>query len=42
MKIPYNPWIGKYTRPLETNKSVRTDDHSYEELKRLKKVVPVY
>jgi transposase len=30
-------WIGKYTRPLETNKSVRTDDHLYEELKRLKK-----
>jgi transposase len=30
-------WIGKYTRPLETDKSVRTDDHLYEELKRLKK-----
>ena len=36
------PWIGKHTRPLEANKSVRTDDHLYEELKRLKKVVPVY
>ena len=30
-------WINKYTRPEETNKSVRTDDHLYEELKRLKK-----
>jgi transposase len=30
-------WIGKYTRPLDTNKSVRTDEHLYEELKRLKK-----
>jgi transposase len=30
-------WIGKYTHPLETDKSVRTDDHLYEELKRLKK-----
>ena len=30
-------WINKYTRPEEANKSVRTDDHLYEELKRLKK-----
>ena len=30
-------WISKYTRPQEHNKSVRTDDHLYEEIKRLKK-----
>jgi transposase len=30
-------WIGKYSRPLEANKAVRTDEHLYEELKRLKK-----
>jgi transposase len=30
-------WISKYSRPMETAKAVRTDDHLYEELKRLKK-----
>ena len=30
-------WINKYSRPLETHKTVRTDDHLHEELKRLKK-----
>ncbi len=30
-------WISKYSRPVETGKTVRTDDHLYEELKRLKK-----
>jgi len=30
-------WINKYSRPLESNKTVRTDDHLHEELKRLKK-----
>ena len=32
-------WISKYSRPLENTKAVRTDDHLYEELKRLKKEV---
>lgn len=30
-------WIGKYSRPKESDKTVRTDQHLYEELKRLKK-----
>ena len=30
-------WINKYSRPLTQDKTVRTDDHLYEELKRLKK-----
>jgi transposase len=30
-------WISKYSRPVENAKTVRTDDHLYEELKRLKK-----
>lgn len=30
-------WIGKYIRPQEKNKTLRNDDHLYEELKRLKK-----
>lgn len=30
-------WISKYTRPTEGDKTIRTDDHLYEELKRLKK-----
>ena len=30
-------WINKYSRPLDQDKAVRTDDHLYEELKRLKK-----
>jgi len=30
-------WISKYSRPMEKTKAVRTDDHLYEELKRLKK-----
>jgi transposase len=30
-------WISKYSRPVETAKAIRTDDHLYEELKRLKK-----
>jgi transposase len=32
-------WISKYSRPLENTKAVRTDDHLYEELTRLKKEV---
>jgi transposase len=32
-------WIGKYSRPTEDNKTVRTDEHLYDELKRLKKEV---
>lgn len=32
-------WIHKYSRPIENSKSVRTDEHLYEELKRLKKEV---
>ena len=32
-------WISKYSRPVENVKAVRTDDHLYEELKRLKKEV---
>lgn len=30
-------WINKYSQPKEHNKIVRTDEHLYEELKRLKK-----
>lgn len=32
-------WTSKYSRPVENAKAVRTDDHLYEELKRLKKEV---
>ena len=32
-------WIGKYSRPKESDKNARTDGHLYEELKRLKKEV---
>jgi len=32
-------WISKYSRPVDKAKSVRTDDHLYDELKRLKKEV---
>lgn len=32
-------WIGKYSRPQERDKTVRTDEYLYEELKRLKKEV---
>jgi transposase len=32
----YN-WVYKYSRPVEVNKAVRTDEHLYDELKRLKK-----
>lgn len=32
-------WIGKYSRPQSADKTVRTDDHLYDELKRLKKEV---
>jgi transposase len=32
-------WIGKYSRPTENDKTARTDEHLYDELKRLKKEV---
>jgi transposase len=32
-------WINKYSRPIDNIKTVRTDEHLYEELKRLKKEV---
>lgn len=32
-------WIGKYSRPKDSNKTVRSDEHLYDELKRLKKEV---
>lgn len=32
-------WINKYSRPTAHDKSVRSDDHLYEELKRLKKEI---
>lgn len=32
-------WIGKYSRPTEHDKRARTDEHLYDELKRLKKEV---
>jgi transposase len=34
-------WIGKYSRPKESNKTVRSDEHPYDELKRLKKSGPL-
>lgn len=34
----YN-WIHKYSRPVETPKTTRSDEHLYDELKRLKKEV---
>lgn len=30
-------WINKYSRPIDNIKAVRTDEHLYEGLKRLKK-----
>ncbi len=33
-------WIGKYSRPKKNNIAVRSDDHLYDELKRLKKKSP--
>jgi transposase len=32
-------WISKYSRPKENDKTARTDEHLYDELKRLKKEV---
>jgi transposase len=32
-------WISKYRRPSDQDKTVRTDQHLYDELKRLKKEV---
>jgi len=32
-------WISKYSRPVDNLKAKRTDEHLYEELKRLKKEV---
>jgi transposase len=32
-------WIGKYSRLIEHDKTTRTDEHLYDELKRLKKEV---
>jgi transposase len=32
-------WIGKYSRPTDHDKTVRTDEHLYDELKHLKKEV---
>ena len=32
-------WINKYSRAVDNIKAVRTDEHLYEELKRLKKEV---
>jgi len=32
-------WINKYSQPKEQNKAVRTDEHLYDELKRLKKEI---
>jgi len=32
-------WIGKYSRPPSTEKALRTDEHLYDELKRLKKEI---
>ena len=34
-------WVYKYSHPAEPTKVVRTDEHLYDELKRLKKVVRV-
>ncbi|POZ53018.1 transposase [Methylovulum psychrotolerans] len=36
-KNTLHTWINKYSRPMAPGKTVRTDDHLYEELKRLKK-----
>ncbi|MFI3188381.1 MAG: transposase [Methylococcales bacterium] len=30
-------WVYQYSRPLKPDKAVRTDEHLYDELKRLKK-----
>ena len=35
---PYT-WINKYSQPKDQNKAVRTDEHLYGELKRLKKEI---
>jgi transposase len=35
-KNTLHTWISNYSRPMETAKAVRTNDHLYEELKRLK------
>ena len=32
-------WINKYSQPKDQNKAVRTDEHLYDELKRLKKEI---
>ena len=32
-------WINKYSQPKDQDKAVRTDEHLYDELKRLKKEV---
>jgi transposase len=32
-------WINKYSQPKEQNKAVQTDEHLYDELKRLKKEI---
>ncbi|MDD5115236.1 MAG: transposase [Methylobacter sp.] len=32
-------WANKYSRPVEQDKTVRTDEHLYEELKRLNKEI---
>jgi transposase len=32
-------WISKYGQPVDNTKAARTDEHLYEELKRLKKEV---
>ncbi len=37
MKTPcIHTWINKYSRPVDNIRAVRTDEHLYEELKRLK------
>jgi len=38
-KNTLHTWIRKYSRPVDNIKAVRTDEHLYEELKRLKKEV---
>jgi transposase len=37
--LTLHTWISKYSRPVDNIKAVRTDEHLYEELKRLKKEV---
>jgi transposase len=32
-------WINKYSRPKTSDKAVRTDEHLYDELKRLKQIL---